>query len=84
MTIAEEIRAEIVEIRPPEKRHVDFSDGTSLVTTGILDSVAVFTLIAFLEHRYGIEVGDDELGWQHFESVDAITRLVESKREGPA
>jgi acyl carrier protein len=79
-TMAEEIRAHIIETRPPGKSRVEFEDGTSLVTTGILDSVGVFTLIAFLEQRYAIEVGDDELEWKHFESVDAITRLVESKR----
>jgi acyl carrier protein len=80
--IAEEIRAHIIETRPPEKRYLDFGDRSSLVATGILDSVGVFTLIAFLERRFEIEVDDDELQWTHFESVEAITRLVESKRAG--
>jgi acyl carrier protein len=79
-TISDEIRAHIIETRPPDKRDLDFGDGSSLVTSGILDSVGVFTLIAFLEQRFEIEVNDEELQWAHFESVDAITRLVESKR----
>ncbi len=77
--IADEIRAHIIETRPPGKQEVTFADRSSLVTSGILDSVGVFTLVAFIEHRFGIEVSDDELQWNTFESVDAITRLVESK-----
>jgi acyl carrier protein len=80
--IAAEIRAHIVETRPADKRHIDFTDGSSLVATGVLDSVGVFTLIAFLEQRFDIEVRDDELQWKYFESVDAIARLVEAKRAG--
>ena len=77
---AQLIRAQIIETRPPEKRHLDFGDGSSLVTSGILDSVGVFALVAFLERHFDIVVTDDELQWKNFESVDAITHLVESKR----
>jgi len=39
----------------------------------------VFTLVAFLEQRYGIQVSDDELDWQTFATIDGIAGLVESK-----
>ena len=81
-TIAALVRAHIMETRPPEKRGLEFGDASSLVSSGILDSVGVFTLVAFLEQRFGIEVADEELQWKYFESVDAITRLVQSKRVG--
>jgi acyl carrier protein len=80
--IAEVVRAHIVETCPPEKRGLEFSDNSSLVATGILDSVGVFSLVAFLEARYGIAIGDHELVWKTFESVDGIARLVESKLAG--
>jgi acyl carrier protein len=77
--IAELVRAHIMATRPPETRELDFTDGSSLVVTHILDSVGVFTLVAFLEERFSIEVPDNDLDWKNFETVDAITRFVESK-----
>ena len=56
--IAELIRAHIIETCPPEKLDLEFSDSSSLVATGILDSVGVFTLVAFLEERYAIDIDD--------------------------
>jgi acyl carrier protein len=78
-TVSELIRAEIIATRPPERRNIDFTDGSSLVETGILDSVGVFTLVAFLERQFRIEVPDADLVWKNFESIDAITQFVESK-----
>lgn len=77
--ISQLIREHIIATRPPEKSDLDFSNGSSLVDTGILDSVGVFSLVAFLEQRFQIELPDQELAWKNFETVEAITRLVESK-----
>jgi acyl carrier protein len=78
--VAALIRAHIIATRPRVSGESDFTDAGSLVATGILDSVGVFELVAFLEERFGIEVADEELEWKSFETVEAITRLVESKR----
>ncbi len=78
-SVAELIRAHIMETRPIEKRGVDFGPCSSLLALGVLDSVGVFTLIAFLEQHFDIEVTDEELQWKYFESVEATTRLVEAK-----
>jgi acyl carrier protein len=78
-TIAELVRDHIMSTRPPEKRSLDLTDSSSLVSTGILDSVGVFDLVAFLEARFGIHVADEELEWKTFETVDTISQFVESK-----
>ena len=77
--IAQLVRGEIIAGRAPDKSGIDFTDSSSLVETGILDSVGVFTLVAFLEQQFHIEVPDEDLVWANFESVDAITRFVEKK-----
>ena len=81
-TIADMISAHIMATRPPEKRDLDVGDRSQLVATGILDSVGVFDLVAFLEERFEIEVADNDLEWNNFETIEAITRLVESKLAG--
>ncbi len=51
----------------------------SLVETGIIDSVGIMKLVAFLEQRFGKKIGDEELLPENFETVDAIVALLNSK-----
>jgi acyl carrier protein len=56
-----------------------FEDDTSLVDTGIVDSTGVLELVAFLEHQYGISVGDDELVPENLDSIHRLTTFLEGK-----
>jgi acyl carrier protein len=51
----------------------------SLVESGLLDSVAIFNLLNELETRFHVEILDEELDVQNFETVALIARLVGSK-----
>jgi acyl carrier protein len=53
---------------------------TPLVSTGILDSIATLKLIMFLENEFDIQVEANEADDEHLNSLEAICRLVESKR----
>ena len=76
------VRGQILENMPAHKQHIEFTETSSLIETGILDSVGVFDLVAFLESRFGIEIPDTELAWKNFETVQRITGLVESQLAG--
>lgn len=58
----------------------DIQDGDSLLERGILDSMAIVKLIAFLEVRFGVAMTDDEFDPENFESFQAIERLIEAKK----
>ncbi len=45
----------------------------------MLDSAGMAQLIGFVQETFGVEVGDDDLVAENFETVAAIARLVESK-----
>jgi acyl carrier protein len=47
-----------------------------LIENDVLDSMAIFETIAFLEDQFGIEVKDDDLVPENFATVEAIARLV--------
>jgi acyl carrier protein len=47
---------------------------------GLLDSLAVEQLIAFLEDRFDIAFTDEELVPENFESVPQLAALVDRKR----
>ena len=53
----------------------------SLLETGIIDSLGTLDLVEFLESEFDIEVADEDMLADHFESVEAIARYVDSRRE---
>lgn len=56
-------------------------DATSpLVTTGVLDSMALVRLAAFLERTYDVTIPDREIGAEHFENLERIRDYVASRR----
>jgi acyl carrier protein len=46
---------------------------------GIIDSMAIMKLLSFLEEKFKIQITGDELLEENFQSLNAITHLVESK-----
>lgn len=54
----------------------------SLLETGIIDSLAILELTAYLEEKYGILVEEDDLVPENFDTLTAIECYVDSKR-GP-
>jgi len=63
------------------------ADDTSLLESGILDSLSVLRLIVFLEERFQIPVGDRDLLPENFASVNAICcylRARETRQRGAA
>jgi acyl carrier protein len=53
---------------------------TPLMSSGILDSLATLKLITFLEDEFNIEVHAQEADQEHFNTLQAICSLVDSKR----
>jgi acyl carrier protein len=53
---------------------------TPLMSAGILDSLATLKLISFLEQEFNIRVEPNEAGEENFDTLQAIGKLVESKK----
>ena len=53
---------------------------TPLMSTGILDSIATLKLIMFLELEFGVQIEAHEADEKHFNTLEAICSLIESKR----
>ncbi len=78
MDVKHEIRSYIVE-------NILFGDGdrvdenASFQESGILDSTGFLELIGFVEERFGVDIADDELVPEHFDSVVKMSTFVERK-----
>ncbi len=56
------------------------ADDTPLIEETLIDSMGIFTLAAYLEKQFGIEIHDKEMIPEHFGSIASLARLVELKR----
>ena len=55
---------------------------TSLMESGILDSLTLLRLVVFLEKRFGITMGDADLLPENFASVNTICAYVRAREPG--
>ena len=55
------------------------TDTESLTENGVIDSLAIFRLVSFLEDTFGVRIADEEIVNDNFKTVDDIDRLVQSK-----
>ena len=55
------------------------TDEESLTENGVIDSLAIFRLVSFLEDTFGVRIADEEIINDNFKSVDDIDRMVQSK-----
>ncbi|MCA9670757.1 MAG: acyl carrier protein [Myxococcales bacterium] len=80
MAVADTIKTYITTELAPDLDASKLANDQSLLTTGVLDSLRIVKLIAFLDDEFGVEVTDDEFDPDNFETIDAIAKLVEEKK----
>lgn len=68
--------------RFPPARHRRLGDHDHLLEQGVLDSLGVLDVVAFLEDEFGVVLSDEELTPEHFRSVFSLAVLVASKTNG--
>lgn len=55
---------------------------TSFLESGIVDSTGIMELVAFVEETYKMEVGDDELLPENFDSILNLAAYIARKKNG--
>jgi len=72
--------ASFVRSRFPAAANMPLDDDVSLLESGVIDSLGILDIVAFLEESFGVKIGDEELLPGNFESVGALARFVGRKR----
>jgi acyl carrier protein len=78
--IAQAIKTYIVGQFMPEQPHAVIDDEDQLFQRGIIDSLGIFMLLAFLQERFQVEIQPEDVVLENFETVRAITRLIAARR----
>ena len=73
---------EFIQVQLAEPKGIaSFTDDESLMETGIIDSLGIFRLVAFLEEDLKVRVADEEINAETLKNVNAIEELVLRKRK---
>ncbi len=75
------MRDQVLEILEGIRDDVDFENEKALVSKNVLESFDIIRLISSLSETFDIEISAKEITAVNFDSLDAITALVEKIAE---
>ena len=79
MNVNDEVRKFILEQIITDQKQVNLEKSTNLIDEGIIDSLGIMKLLTFIEETFGIQISDDELVPENFETIEAICTMVAEK-----
>jgi acyl carrier protein len=75
--VEQKIKDYIVKEFKPE---IPLDNHSRLIQEGIIDSLAIFMLIGFIEEQFGIKVDSEDVEVSNFETINAIRDLIIAKQ----
>ena len=63
-----------------DKPRMDVTAETSLLATNILDSLEFLSLVEYLQEKYDVDIDEDDMSPENFESPSTVANLVASLR----
>lgn len=75
------MKNELMEILKGLRPDVDFEGADSLIDDGILDSFDLVSLLGEINDVFDVEVSFDDIEPENFNSVDAMTALIQRLKE---
>ena len=82
--IKTQIRAYVAENLLFSDNGIGLSDDESFLDAGIVDSMGVLELVTFVEERFSIEVPDEEIVPDNFDSVDKLAAFINRRQAAKA
>lgn len=79
MSNSQSIKQFIIEEFIPDSHSDHIPNDLDLLQSGILDSLAVLRLVAFIEDNFDIALEPDEIDPENLNSINAIDALIKEK-----
>jgi len=81
MSIREQVRAYINgKLLSGDGPPVHIEDSSSMIKSGLINSMAIVELIAYLEETFRISVADRDINIDDFDSIDSICSLIAGRQ----
>jgi len=58
-----------------------YYDNDSFLEKGVVDSMNVMEIVAFVEDTFGVTIDDSDIVPSNFDSIANITRFIENKKK---
>ena len=58
-------------------RNAKLSEDEDLLSSGILDSLGILQLVAFIEKSFGIRIPDEDVVFDNFQSLNAMAEYLQ-------
>lgn len=71
------MKDKVLKLLKQECPEIDFTASNELVSDGMLESLTLTTIIAALTMEFGITIPYEDIVEENFNSVDAMTAMVE-------
>jgi acyl carrier protein len=82
MSVAQEIeRFILAELSGPDRQTVGPDE--DLIERGLIDSLGIILLTTFMEEKFGITIGSEEIVPANFRNIGSLARFVEGKQSAP-
>jgi acyl carrier protein len=81
MTILEQVEKFLLTEVAVDYDKRSFGPDSDLLEQRILDSLGVLKLVLFLERTFGIQVADEDVVPENFESLNVIAKFVQGKMQ---
>jgi acyl carrier protein len=80
MAVEQELEQFVVETFGRRRGRRSIGPDEDLVNGGIVDSLGLTELVAFIEQRFGVAVDDDDVVIDNFRNIHSMERFIETKR----
>ena len=57
--------------------NADLGDSQDLLSSGILDSLAILQVVSYIDEQFGIQVPDEDVVFENFQSIQALSNYLE-------
>lgn len=78
------IRSFILSNFLPGEAPETLKDSTLLVSSGVITSLSMLELVAFIEDKFSLTLDPDDFGVAHMDSIDLLVELVLDRARGAA
>ena len=68
----------------PDLNLSQLDDDEPLIESGIIDSLGVLKILAFMDEAFGVDLSSDQIKLENFKNVISICALVEKQKNGKA
>ncbi len=79
--IAERVRDFIVDELGYVGARADLTKDYPLLDAQVIDSLSLFEIVAFIEASFDVQIDDEDVTAENFETLDAIERFVRSRSQ---